>query len=160
MAECEKCGRKGGRMTPVMIAGAEMYVCPDCTRFGTAIKRAPPPLQAAPASSPSTPMWSSRKKDALSSREKELAEDYPIRVQRAREGKGWSREDLGRKINEKVSVISNLENGEIHPSDKFIKKLEKALGIELMEAVEDVHITGSMESKGMTLADFIVQKRR
>ncbi len=81
-------------------------------------------------------------------------------MQRAREGKGWSREDLGRKINEKVSVITHLENGEIHPSDKFIKKLEKTLGIELMEAVEDIHITGSMESKGMTLADFIIHKKR
>ncbi|MCK5772348.1 MAG: TIGR00270 family protein [Thermoplasmata archaeon] len=160
MAECEKCGKKAGRLSPVMIAGAEMYVCPDCTRFGTAIKRAPPPQQATAASSHSTPMWSSRKKDALSSREKELADDYPKRVQRARENKGWSREDLGRNINEKVSVISNLENGEIHPSDKFIKKLEKALGIELMEAVEEMHAIGSMESKGMTLADFIVHKNR
>ncbi len=160
MAECEKCGRKAGRVSPVMIAGAEMYVCPDCTRFGKAIARAPPPQQAAPVNPHLAPVWSSKKKDALSSRVKELAEDYPIRVQRAREGKSWSREDLGRKINEKVSVIGNLENGEVHPTDKLIKKLEKTLGIELMEAVEDVHIAGSMESKGMTLADFIVHKRR
>jgi putative transcription factor len=90
----------------------------------------------------------------------ELAEDYSRRIQRAREKKGWSREDLGRKINERVSIISKLEHGEMHPPDSLVKKLERALEIKLMELVEEVHTQGSAESRGMTLADFIIQKKR
>ena len=107
MSDCERCGR-GARLQLVDIAGAQMYVCPDCARFGKVIKE----KKEAPA--PSRPLYRSSnprppKKDALSRREKELADDYHLRIQRAREKKGWSREDLGRKINERVSVISKLE---------------------------------------------------
>jgi ribosome-binding protein aMBF1 (putative translation factor) len=48
----------------------------------------------------------------------------------------------------------------MHPSDNLIKKLERALDIKLMEAVEEVHVSHSAESRGMTLADFIVYKEK
>jgi putative transcription factor len=157
MSDCERCGRSG-RLQLVEIAGAQMYVCPDCARHGKVIKEKKEPAPARELYRSSNPK--PRKKDALSRREKELAEDYPMRIQRGREKKGWSREDLGRKINERVSVISKLEHGQMHPSDTLIKKLERILEIDLMELVEDVQISHSADSSGMTLADFIVYKDR
>ncbi|MEA3558110.1 MAG: multiprotein bridging factor aMBF1 [Candidatus Thermoplasmatota archaeon] len=158
MPECERCGRKG-RVQLVEMAGARMYVCPDCVRFGKVIKErkeAAPPLTDPARPVPQRPL----RPDALSDRNKELSGDYSKTIQRARERKGWSREDLGKKLSERVSIISKLENGEIHPSDKLIKKLEKTLEIRLMEAVEEVHTSHSADSRGMTLGDFIVYKNK
>jgi putative transcription factor len=158
MPECERCGRKA-KLALVMIEGAEMYLCPDCSRFGKPIERKPDPkpaIRPRPAPSFQRP----KKPDALSKREKELTDDYPMRIQRAREKMGLSREDLGRKINERVSIISKLEHGEMHPSDTLIKKLEKTLNITLLEEVEDITYTPKAESSGMTLADFIVSKKK
>ncbi len=156
MSDCERCG-KGAKLQLVEMAGAQMYVCSDCSRHGKVIK-------ARSESSPS-PDYIPRPKtarppkpDALTRRTKELVDDYPKKIQRAREQMGWSREDLGGKINEKVSVISKLEHGQMHPSDNLIKKLERSLEIKLMEMVEEVHMEKHAESRGMTLADFIVYK--
>ncbi len=68
--------------------------------------------------------------------DKDLAIDYHKRIQQARQDQGWSQEDLGQKINERKSVISKIENKSMKPDDKMIRKLEKALGIKLMEVIE------------------------
>ena len=68
--------------------------------------------------------------------DKELALDYHKLIQQARNRLGWSQEELGQKINERKSVISKLENKSMKPDDKLVRKLEKALGISLMEIIE------------------------
>jgi putative transcription factor len=68
--------------------------------------------------------------------EKELAIDYHKRIQQARNEHGWNQEELGQKINERKSVISKIENKSMKPDDKLVRKLEKALGIKLMEVLE------------------------
>lgn len=159
MPDCERCGRNT-RLQLVDIAGARMHVCSDCARYGKPVKerREAEPAPQRTAAGPKTVR--PPKPDAMSNRNKELAEDYPKRIQRARENRGWSREELGRKINERVSIISKLENGEMHPSDQLIRKLEKTLEIRLMEEVEDIHLRSTADSMGMTLGDFIVYKNK
>ncbi|MGA1847791.1 MAG: multiprotein bridging factor aMBF1 [Thermoplasmatota archaeon] len=159
MPDCERCGRNT-RLQLVEIEGARMYVCPDCARHGKIIQDRPQ-KETSPAPHVHRPRPPRPPKpDALTNRTLELAEDFPRRIQRARERKGWSREDLGRKINERVSIISKLEHGEIHPPDSLVKKLERALEVKLMELIEEVHTQGAAGSRGMTLADFIVQKKK
>ncbi len=155
MSECEKCGRGPRPLTLCLIEGARMYVCPDCTRYGTPIA-APP--KAAPAQPMARPRINRPGKDALENREMELADDFPTRIQRARERLGVSREELGHKINEKVSVISKLETGQMHPSDELIKKLERALNIKILDQVVKSEGGQSASSSGMTLGDYIVKK--
>ena len=155
MSECEKCGKGPRPLTLCLIEGAQMYVCPDCVRYGKPIA-APP--KAAPTAMPVRPRINRPGKDALENREMELADDLPTRIQRARERLGVSREELGRKINEKVSVITKLETGQMHPSDELVRKLERALNIKILDKV--VHADGakSASSTGMTLGDYIVKK--
>jgi len=157
MSECERCGKRS-RLTLVKIDRAEMYVCPDCQKYGTPVVKK---VEYQPAPRPKTSISSRPKKpDALTKRDKELADDYPKRITRARERLGLSREDLGRKINEKVSIIAKLEHGQMHPSDSLVKKLEKTLDIKLMEEIEAFSYKSSAGSSGMTLADFIVTKKK
>jgi putative transcription factor len=155
MPACENCGKEMRSLTLVNIDGAEMYVCPDCRKYGKPVVRKE---EKKTAPKIVKPRRSVDKKDALSEGDTELDDDYPKKIQRAREGKGWSREDLGKKINEKVSIISKLEHGHIYPSDDLVRKLEKTLEIRLMVPVEKVAITHHSESSGMTLGDFIVRK--
>jgi len=76
-------------------------------------------------------------KDVYTERgEKELVEDYYKRIQQGRNKLGWNQEQLGQKINERKSVISQLENHSMKPDDKLVRKLEKALSIKLMEVIE------------------------
>lgn len=158
MSFCERCGKPSRALTLCSIESARMFVCPDCARFGKPVphetRPTPPPVPT------QRPAHASPKKDALASREVELADDYPKRIQRARERKGLTREDLGRRINEKVSIISKLETGQLHPSDELVKKLERALEIVLLEPVERIDPSASPGSTGMTLGDFITRKNR
>ncbi len=155
MPDCERCGKRS-RLTLVRIDRAEMYVCEDCKRFGSVVEKK---VEHRPAPRPAQ-VSRPRKPDALSKRARELVDDYPKRIQRGRECMGLSREDLGRKINERVSVIAQLEHGQMHPSDNLIKKIQKALNIEIMEDIEEYSPTSHAQSSGMTMADFIIAKKK
>ena len=85
-----------------------------------------------------------------------VAADYNDRIRQARETTGMSQEDLAKDINEKASVIRKLERGDILPSDGVQQKLERKLGISLVEG-EDVDDADweSSSSGSMTLGDVV-----
>ncbi len=60
-----------------------------------------------------------------------LRGDYSRLIKDSRESLGITQEELGRKINEKPSVIGHLENGSMKPDDVLAKKLEHFLKIQL-----------------------------
>ena len=68
----------------------------------------------------------------------------------------WFKE-LGFKIGERTVTIAKIENGDLRPSDKIVAKLEKELGINLIEVVSSGPSisTGSHSGRGLTLGDFI-----
>ena len=92
----------------------------------------------------------------------ELIEDFEITVRKAREAKDWSREDLGRKINERVSVITRIETGKMTPDVKLTKKLEKTLNIKLLEKVDNVDLNQFINSSSgeRTLGNIMKIKRK
>jgi putative transcription factor len=98
-----------------------------------------------------------REKDVYKDMTKELVSNWNKIIKNAREKKKLSREELGFKIGERTVTISKIENGELRPSDNMIKKLEKELGITLMEEVTSPppYSTGSRTGRGLTLGDFI-----
>jgi putative transcription factor len=63
--------------------------------------------------------------------ELELAPDWGQRVRRAREQLTWTPEVLGKKLNEKKSVVLKIESGSIHPPDALVRKLEHLLKVRL-----------------------------
>jgi len=150
---CELCGRESKGCRAGVIDGVKMMLCPDCMRHGegvrdvatthASVKRAV--FQRIKKSSP---------KDVYKDMEKELVSNWPDVIKEARKKKGLSRGELGFKIEERTVTISKIENGDLRPSDKMIAKLEKELGIFLLEKVKEVSTTHH-SSKGMTLGDFI-----
>jgi putative transcription factor len=60
-----------------------------------------------------------------------LDPEFPKVVRDARNKKGITHEQLGQKINEKVTLLKKVETGTIKPDDILSKKLERFLGIKL-----------------------------
>lgn len=160
------CGKEDVTLVKAKIDQSVLTVCKECASFGEVISR---PSSSSSSSSTSTESGTSgaapasgssgsRRKDPLDeTAETVLKEDYGKIIQRAREARDWTQEDLGKEIAEKVSVIKELEGQEMTPPDSLVRKLERTLEIELMEEVEPVDLdTGSGSTGGgMTLGDLI-----
>ncbi|MHC1605500.1 MAG: multiprotein bridging factor aMBF1 [Candidatus Methanofastidiosia archaeon] len=160
--QCEICGREfKGKGFKIIVEGAELNVCPNCQKFGTSPKtRHKIPLggDTARRKTPfaTTPAGPRRKTE----RDLELVEDYNTVVKNAREKRKMSQGDLGKKINEKESLIHRIETKSMRPSTKVARKLEKALDITLLEASGIVE-AGKIVSGGqaLTIGDIIKFKK-
>lgn len=159
--ECEICGRQvSDNPTRAKIEGSVMIVCDECAKLGK-IQKAPPKPKFIKSNKPKK---NKKPKQNYSKNEpkEELIEDFNIKIRQARESKNLSREDLGHKIYEKVSVINRIESGKMIPDVRLTKKLEKALNIKLLENVEELDLskyTGN-SSQGRTLGNVVKIKKR
>ncbi len=134
---CEMCGKEVALTSRVRVEGTVLGVCPDCEKFGQRLDPVPPPVPASgraavPLGTPATrPASSGRRMEErdlyTEIGELELAPDWPKRVRLAREALGWTPEVLGKKLNEKKSVVLKLESGGIHPPDALVRKTERVL---------------------------------
>ncbi len=166
---CEMCGKEVPRLRKAQIGGSILEVCNDCAKFREDIppeapKAAPVATGPAAVASPPpriVPIHPGLKKDVLSRGEMELAEDYNRRIIKGRRKKDLTQEVLARRINEKKSVISRLETGEMRPSDRLIKKLEKELDIKLKERMEFQVEPAKKQvgTGGVTLGDLIKMEK-
>jgi len=66
----------------------------------------------------------------------ELVEDYGAQIRKARQKLGLSEKDLANKMQEKESVVKNLEKQELTPDNKLIAKIRKYLGIDIVEHID------------------------
>ncbi len=166
---CEMCGKEVPRLHMIQVGASALDVCNECAKFGDDVPRETHvggPVAEGPTAVAATPRVVGppprrKPRDILSAGETEHAEDYSKRIQRARSDLGLTQEKLAKRLNEKKSVISRLETGEMRPSEKLIKKLEKTLDIKLKERMEFQVETGKkrMTSGGVTLGDLIKMEK-
>lgn len=160
---CELCGRDYKGCREAIIDGAKMFVCPDCIKYaegGTSQEPVKSNVPVAKRFLEKKPR--PRGKDIYMSKgmEKELVTNWNRLIEEARKKKGITREELGFKIGERTVTIAKLENGDLRPSDQIIAKLEKELGISLLEEVKPVPTTQQIRtSTRFTLGDFIKTKK-
>ncbi len=155
---CELCGKDVPRLHRVVIEGVIMNVCDDCARFGKEVKKGeiPKEVKYLPPEVVRERVERAKKRRYRDIEEEEvLVEDYPELIRKARESRGWTQEDLAKRILEKKTVISKLERGEMRPDEKLIKKLEKVLNIRLKEKVSGVYRKEEKKARGMTLGDLL-----
>jgi putative transcription factor len=130
-----------------------MMLCPQCGRHGEG--RQPTNVSAPIRRFIQKRVKRAQPKDIYQKMKKELISNYNEEIKTARKKKGLTREDLGFKIGERTVTISKIENGDLRPSDKTITKLEKELGITLLEEVKTITPGHTKTESGMTLGDFI-----
>lgn len=165
---CEVCGRKiSGKPYKALIEGARLVVCGDCATLGSISWEYKPPRPARPPAPRGAPRRSARASATPRGPPEpteELVEDFGVRIRQAREARGLSHEDLGRRLSEKVSVLKKLEGHKMTPDNKLVEKLEHALKIKLLvpkttkEFPKSLLATG-LPSKAITLGDLIKDKK-
>lgn len=160
--ECEICGKPiSDHPTRVKIDGSIMAVCDECAKFGRIQKEPPKPKfrKQSNRNKNGARKQQSRRNDEP---QEELIENYNDVVRKKRESKNWTREQLGQKINEKVSVINRIESGKMVPDTKLIQKLEKTLDIELLEKFNTDDLSQYMGSSGsgVKLGSIVKIKRK
>ncbi|MDO5848371.1 MAG: multiprotein bridging factor aMBF1 [Methanobrevibacter sp.] len=159
--ECEICGKAiSDHPKRVKIDGSIMAVCDECAKFGRIQKEPPKPkFRKQNNKNKNTNKRQNRRNDEP---QEELIENYNDIVRRKREAKNWTREQLGQKLNEKVSVINRIESGKMVPDTKLIKKLEKTLDIELLETynTDDLKQYVGTSGSGVKLGSIVKIKRK
>ena len=165
LATCEVCGRKiVGKPLKAMIGGARMIVCTDCAKLGSVYWEDKPKRQrSAKKAVKPLPKISIRKAPAPTlSEDLELTENFGARIREARREAGLSHEDLGRKIRERVSVLSKIETGKMTPNHLLAQKLEHALKVTLLVPPSEPKAARGFLSKprGVTLGDIVNLKKK
>ena len=126
----------------IRVEGAELQVCSRCEKYGTAVQqprrtdiRRPAPAGPAGRGAAPVPSATYRKRDMFDYMEGEIVDDYADRIRHAREAKGLSQKDLALQMMERELLVKKIEKGELVPEEAVRKKLEKVLGIRLLESV-------------------------
>ena len=162
--ECEICGKPVPENNPIRakIEGSVMVVCKECSKLGTIQKAPPKPKFRQQPKGKKQNKTQTRNYSRKDEPTEELIEDFEMEIRKARESKGWSREDLGKKINERVSVITRIETGKMTPDAKLTRKLEKALNVKLLEKVDNVDLNQFINSSSgeRTLGNIMKIKRK
>ncbi|MDO5860450.1 multiprotein bridging factor aMBF1 [Methanobrevibacter sp.] len=162
--ECEICGKPVPEHNPIRakIEGSVMVVCKECSKLGKIQKAPPKPRYLKQDKSKRPKTTRNRSYTRNDEPSEELIEDFEFKVRKARESKNWSREELGKRINERVSVITRIETGKMTPDVKLTKKLEKALDIKLLEKVNNVDLNQFISSSSgeRTLGNIMKIKRK
>jgi putative transcription factor len=160
---CELCGKNVTFCKKVTVEGVQLQVCSECAKFGIEAKNAQPREEAPkPIITQRLEIRErrGRPRDVLAGVEKEeLVEDFAARIRNARSKKGMTQKDLAMKINERVTVLSKVEIGQMRPDDKMVAKLEKELGIKLKEKVVETQVAKGTSTSALTLADLIKMQK-
>ncbi|MGM5488017.1 MAG: multiprotein bridging factor aMBF1 [Nanobdellota archaeon] len=144
--QCDMCGQEA-QLFPTEIEGTVLQVCKRCSRYG-AIQKAPKPVK------PKVKRKPKEEPEYL------IVPDYASQIRAVREKSGLTQEQFAKRINEKVSLIHNLERGKMKPPLKLARKLEKTFSLKLVE--EDSQEKGesfkTSHSDGLTLGDLLKGK--
>lgn len=136
MTECEICGSKAEKKAE--IDGVLLSVCEKCAELGKVVAEPAPP----------------RPGKTETEDKRYVDPGYPEIIKRAREKKGMKIDELARRINEKESVISHLETGQLSPTLGLARKLEEFLGVKLIVEYEEKSYSGSrVDHENVTIGD-------
>jgi putative transcription factor len=163
---CEVCGRKI-HTEPIraMIEGAKLTVCVECSRHGKVLLHEEvdrPQKLSATKSTVSLPVLQKKPPVAQVVLTQELVQDYANRIRTAREKLLISHEDLGKKINEKASLLKHIETGKAAPNNQLATKLEHTLRIKLLVPISDEKVTAAptVASQELTLGDLVEMDKK
>jgi putative transcription factor len=162
--QCEMCGAEGkGPLKRIKIEGAELLVCNACAKYGVEIQ---PPQRSSAAQpvkvfdqSGQRIVSAKKTRDMFDQMGGDLVEDYADRIKEARSKLGMTSKDLALAMMEREILVKKIEKGELIPEDDVRKKLEKVLGIKLMESSESESTNQQHTRLNTTMGDVIRIKK-
>lgn len=152
---CEMCGSEKDLVRGI-IEDTELIVCKNCARFGKILG----PIRNETGET----LTKAKNNQAKSYKEEStemIVKDFPNIIRKKRESLCLNQEDFAKTINEKLSFVHKMESGELVPTIETAKKLEKMLGLKLVEEyAAETFKPVSESSKGFTIGDIIKIKKR
>ena len=115
-----------------------MIACNECAKHGKIYHEAPKPRTSALGfrnrvrRSESARARVKKSKSLTMDVSSELVEDFCLKIRQAREELGFTHEELGKRINEKVSLLRKIETGKMIPDNKLASILERVLKVKLI----------------------------
>jgi len=149
---CDICGKTPVR-AQILVEGAKLLACGSCMRSGKMLHRFEDDQEIRPAATYTVVEAS-----------EEIVEDYAKLIKAARERTGLPLGVVAERINEKESYIHAIEGGRLAPTLECAHKLEKELGVKLVEkhsatvAASDAAAPKSFSPP--TLGDMVDDKRK
>ncbi|HVL49764.1 MAG TPA: multiprotein bridging factor aMBF1 [Candidatus Thermoplasmatota archaeon] len=163
MPPCEMCGKEQASLRRAVVEGTAMSVCGNCVKFGVEVAGHATEVtgRSRVVERLDERARRARPRDVYDQMQEELIPDFGSVIRQARVRKGFeTTEALGKKINERKTVLDHVEAGTSLPDDALVKKLERELGIKLMEKPDLVPTAGRAgEAKGFTLGDLVKRER-
>ncbi len=159
---CEVCGcRITGKSFNVIIEGAKLTVCIECSKLGEKYYEEPKKKIAAPRPADLKPLRPQAGRPLVPKVDTglELVENFDVKIRQARERLGLSHEELGKRINEKVSLLRKIETGKMAPDNRLAKILEHSLKVRLIVPAKEEKVPQAKlartEGRDLTLGDLI-----
>ena len=147
------CGKKDDNLLKAIIENVELNVCKDCSRFGKVIGPVKKPEVREKPRFYQAPIVKEEKSEIL-------VENFHEIIKKKRESLGMSQKDFALKLSEKESTIHKLETGSFEPNLNLARKLEKILGVKIVEEYkENFERQKQTKEEGFTLGDFIKIKK-
>jgi len=146
---CEICGREISWGYLVEIEGARLVACAECAERGVIIRRI--------SDRPRDKKAPRRREEGTGEKEFVLVQDYGRRIRSARQGSGMTLEELAKKLHVREGYLRKIEDEELVPTDDLARRLEKILGVQLFEEVEEEEemFEPQGDSPGLTLGDVV-----
>jgi putative transcription factor len=137
-------------------------VCVACSKLGRVCQEEPKPkliLQRLRPTTAQPRMRMPKPQTPEVDTSQELVENYHAKIRQAREKLGLSHEDLGKRINEKVSLLRKIETGKMTPDNRLASLLERTLKIKLIILAKEEKVPKSKMSNvadhELTLGDLM-----
>lgn len=150
--DCEMCGREQATIR-ASIEGSVLAVCHACGRYGKAVGKIQMPASA----------------KAVKAQEKLLPEsetefivaNFGPLLKQKREKLGLKQDEFAQKIAVKESMLHKMETGTLAPSIGDARRIEKVLGIRLVERIEVAEAAVPEARKDqLTLGDMIKIRKK
>ncbi len=152
MASCELCGKISDPVNflTAVIEQVEMEVCPSCASHGQVKRKSFLPPAQQPRNFP-----------PLELPEETIIRNFSLRLREERERRKLSQEDFSRLLKEKESSLAKWESGSVLPELSVAKKIEKILGLTLVEMEKKEALSQAQrKSDALTLGDMIKVRKR
>ncbi|MCP4647690.1 MAG: TIGR00270 family protein [bacterium] len=150
--ECDVCGKKEASFV-IQVEGAKMAACKGCAYYGKiviSLEEDAPRKEFRAQEGRGVPKSMQLEED--------LVEGYGKIVRKARESRNLKIEEFAKQINEMASYLDKIENQSTRPPIDTAKKLEKALGVKILEKVKESAVPVDMakyKKKDLSLLDML-----
>jgi putative transcription factor len=144
--DCEICGKDSTDLFLISVEGTKLKVCKGCSSCGSFI-------------GPIREDRIERRIIVLEEPEIGLIENHAKAIQQARQKTGLSQEEFAKKINENLNVIRKVEKGELAPTEKLCRKLEREFRIKLLQPVKKEAVEKKKTDSSLSLEDVAIIKK-